>query len=176
MELLTERLRLRAVSASDRDALHDLWTEPDVRRYLWDDVIIDPGQVDEVIAASEGSFAAAGFGQFALELRGSEEGLIGFCGLRTFEGGDQVELLYGIAPRWWRKGIVHEAAVAVLRHAFEELNLRRVIAATDTPNQRSVQVMQRLGMSFDERREFHGLDTVFYSITAEEFSEFHDED
>ncbi len=35
----------------------------------------------------------------------------------------------------------------------------------------SLSVLQRLGMSFVERREFHGLDTVFYSLTADEFAE-----
>jgi RimJ/RimL family protein N-acetyltransferase len=44
-----------------------------------------------------------------------------------------------------------------------------VVAATDTPNQRSVRVMQRLGMFFSERREYHGLDTVFYALAREEF-------
>jgi RimJ/RimL family protein N-acetyltransferase len=45
-----------------------------------------------------------------------------------------------------------------------------VIAATDTPNQASVRVLQRLGMFFHERREYHGLDTVFYQLAREEFS------
>ena len=31
-------------------------------------------------------------------------------------------------------------------------------------------VMQRLGMVFEERREFHGLDTVFYALTSSDFA------
>ena len=45
-----------------------------------------------------------------------------------------------------------------------------MIAATDTPNQRAVRVLQRLGMSFEERRVWRGLDTVFYAITNAEFA------
>jgi RimJ/RimL family protein N-acetyltransferase len=47
--------------------------------------------------------------------------------------------------------------------------MESVVAATDTPNQASVRVLQRLGMFFRERREYHGLDTVFYGLGREEF-------
>lgn len=170
MELLTERLRLRPIGDGDIDDLHHLWIDPDVRRYLWDGRIIGRDVVEEIVASSERNFRERGFGFFAIFFRDSVE-LIGFCGLRLFEDGEQVELLYGVRPDHWGAGIANEAATNVLRDAFDRVGVERVIAATDTPNQRSVSVLQRLGMSFEERREFHGLDTVFYSMTAEEFEE-----
>jgi len=66
-------------------------------------------------------------------------------------------------------GYGQEAARAVLRHGFDNCGFTRVIAATDTPNQRSVNVLQSLGMSFMQRREWRGLDTVFYQLSAAEF-------
>jgi len=170
--LTTERLTLRPLATADADALHAFCTDPEVRRYLWDDEIVPRDTVDAIIRQSEASFVAEGFGFFGLELRESEasRGLVGFCGHRRFEDGRHVELLYGILPDYWGEGLVSEAAVEVLRHGFEECGIERVIAATDTPNQRSVRVLQRLGMCFDCRREFHGLDTVFYSMTRTEFS------
>ena len=59
----------------------------------------------------------------------------------------------------------------MLRHGFDACGMQRVIASTDTPNQRAVRVLQRLGMSFEERKVWRGLDTVFYAITADEFAE-----
>lgn len=170
MELLTERLRLRPIGDGDIDDLHRLWIDPDVRRYLWDGRIIARDAVEEIVAASIHSFRERGFGFYAIFFRDAVE-LIGFCGLRMFEDNEQVELLYGVHPHHWGAGIANEAATDVLRDAFQRVGVQRVIAATDTPNQRSVSVLQRLGMSFEERREFHGLDTVFYSMTAEEFRE-----
>ena len=38
--LETERLILRPWSLDDIDALHQIWTDPQVRRYLWDDEVI----------------------------------------------------------------------------------------------------------------------------------------
>ena len=58
----------------------------------------------------------------------------------------------------------------MLRYGFEDCGIERVLAATDTPNQRSVQVLRRLGMNFTERRQWHGLDTVFFDLTAADFA------
>ncbi|MCH7780339.1 MAG: hypothetical protein IH848_05780 [Acidobacteria bacterium] len=38
---------------------------------------------------------------------------------------------------------------------------------------RSVNVLQRLGMSFLGRQEWQGLDRVFYTLSRDEFEEFH---
>ncbi len=172
--LNTGRMRLRPISSSDVDALHALWTDPDVRRYLWDDRIIPRATVEEIVAQSLATFEADGYGFFALELQDQSGDLIGFCGHRRAEVdvAGQVELLYGIHPTYWGEGLVAEAAREVLRFGFESCDFDRVIAATDTPNQQSVRVLQKLGMTFECRREFHGLDTVFYSMTRSEFLEY----
>lgn len=168
--LNTGRMRLRPISSNDVDALHALWTDPDVRRYLWDDRIIPRATVEEIVAQSLATFEAEGFGFFALEMQDQSGDLIGFCGHRRAEDAEgQVELLYGIHPTYWGEGLVAEAAREVLRFGFESCEFDRVIAATDTPNQQSVRVLQKLGMTFDCRREFHGLDTVFFSMTRSEF-------
>jgi ribosomal-protein-alanine N-acetyltransferase len=169
--LTTSRMRMRPIVQEDVDALHALWTDPDVRRYLWDDRIIPRETVEDIVAQSLATFDADGFGFFALELAEHNGPLIGFCGHRRAESGADIELLYGIHPTYWGEGLVAEAALEVLKFGFEACGFDRVIAATDTPNQQSVRVLQKLGMTFDCRREFHGLDTVFYSMTRSEFLE-----
>ena len=167
--LATERLVLRPLVLEDVAALHHFYNDPEVRRYLWDNQQISTATVTEVVVESEACFKVLGAGYFAIELIDGPGKLAGFCGYRRFEGGDQPELLYGILPEFWGRGLVTEAATAVLKFGFEECDMARVIAATDTPNQPSVRVMQRLGMFFHERREYHGLDTVFYGLAREEF-------
>lgn len=169
-DLRTERLKLRPIGSSDIPALHEFWNDPEVRRYLWDDKHVSRKTVAEIVAASEQCFADFGSGFYIIEMANKPGVLVGFCGHRRFEDGEQIELLYGILPDFWGEGIVTEAATEVLRHGFEQCGLGRVVAATDTPNQRSVRVLQRLGMVFQERREHHGLDTVFYSIDPQEFA------
>ncbi|MEJ2131792.1 MAG: GNAT family N-acetyltransferase [Gammaproteobacteria bacterium] len=182
-EITTDRLKILPVAAEDIDALHALWTDREMRRYIFADLIIPREQVEAMVAASNSMFASHGVGFFALRQRDADN-VMGFCGFRLFEGVEalaektseaipDVELLYGILPDYWGEGLINEAATAVLRHAFEECDIEKIIAVTDTPNQRSVNVLQRLGMSFLGRREFHGLDRVFYTLTREEFEEFH---
>ena len=164
----TARLRLRPYRESDLDALHALWTDPDVRRYLWDDTVITRARAAETMQASLACTAQHGFGHWAVCPAGGDV-VIGFCGLRFIDETPEVELLYGLAPAYWGRGLATEAACAMLRHAFETLGRSRVYAITDVPNSRSVAVMQRVGMEFDARFWHHGLDSVRYVITREAF-------
>jgi len=165
----TARLRLRPYRESDLDALHALWIDPQVRRYLWDDRIIERPLAAEVMRASIASTAAEGFGHWAVCPAGADR-LIGFCGFRRLDDGPEVELLYGLEPAHWRRGLATEAARSMLRFGFEELGFARVFAVTDMPNTASVAVMQRLRMSFECRFFYHGLDSVQYVLRREEFA------
>ena len=162
-ELRTGRLVLRPIVPADRDALHRLWTEPAVRRFLWDDRVIDLATVDGVIAASAATFANEGFGHFAL-CESSRAPLIGTCGLHRYAPGAEPELLYSLAPERWGRGLATEAARAVVEDAFARLGMARVLARADVPNRDSVRVMERLGMEYAGEREEGGLRLVSYTV------------
>jgi hypothetical protein len=42
---------LRSFGREDIDELHDLWTAPEVRRYLWDDVVISRDTVVQIVGS-----------------------------------------------------------------------------------------------------------------------------
>lgn len=175
--LTTARLHLRQLAAADADAMHTLSLEPAVRRYLWRDRVIPPERAMAFIASSAATFDQDGFGIFAVfpDTEAGRAGpMIGFSGLQRFEDGEQVELRFAVHPAHWGAGLATEAMLAVLQDAFQRNVLDTVIAHTGTPDQRSVRTLQRLGMSFDRRGRFHGLDTMFYSTTREDFEEYHD--
>jgi RimJ/RimL family protein N-acetyltransferase len=75
----TARLRLRPFRLDDVDVLHRLWTEPEVRQYLWDGDVIKRERVESMVKTSLKSFADHGFGLWAVLPR-DENILIGFCG------------------------------------------------------------------------------------------------
>jgi RimJ/RimL family protein N-acetyltransferase len=169
--LRTPRLRLRPAAAADVDALHALWTDARVRRWLWDDLVIPRETAEQVVAASEASFAAAGYGQWVVEgVAGA--GLVGFAGLRPIEGGagpPEIELLYGLAPPHWGRGYAAEASRAVLAHGFGRCGLARIAGRTDSPNRASARVLERLGMRFEGERDVAGRPTLNYALAREEF-------
>ena len=163
--LTTARLTLRPFTNADLAAVHALWTDADMRRYLCDGKIVAVEQSRERLEDSTRDFAARRFGLWSVHDR-SDEARIGFCGCREWPGGEP-ELMYGLLRPWWGRGLAAEAATAVLDHVFETLGHPVVMAATDPPNVASVRVMERLGMAFHERCEMHGLDTLVYRLSRE---------
>lgn len=164
-ELHSERLRLRPLRAADREPMHQLWTDADVRRFLWDDRVIDLATVDGVIERSRELFAAEGFGLFALTRHGAES-LVGTCGMYQFPEREP-ELIYSLVRSHWGQGFATEASRVVMADAFERLGFARVLARTDTPNHASVRVMERLGMRFEGESVENGLPTVRYALDRE---------
>src|SRR5262245_9679523 len=168
----TERLALRPFTTGDIYVLHRLWTDPGVRKFLWDDQIIPRETVAAVVEGSIHSFEKYGFGFWVICFENDTK-LIGFAGLRHFteDGGAarEVEILYGVAPEHWGKGIAPEAAWAVLRYGFEELSLADIYAGADPPNTASFRVIEKLGMKFARKTVVNGLEAVYYAMSHDDY-------
>ena len=149
--LSTERLVLRPVTADDHAALLAHWTEPEVRRFLFDGAALSAGEVTETIAESIRDFAASRNGIWLIELgsgpgSGLGPGLVGTAGLRPL-GESGLEIFYSLAPGAWGRGYATEAARAVVEYGLGALGLPEVLAEVDEGNAASVAVVKRLGMT-----------------------------
>ena len=69
---------------------------------------------------------------------------------------------YAVVPWKQGRGYATEAARALISYAFDELDLRRIVATTEHENLRSVAVMRRLGMTIERNPEAepHWFQTV----------------
>jgi [ribosomal protein S5]-alanine N-acetyltransferase len=168
----TARLVMRPFATSDVDELHRLWVDPGVRKFLWDDRIIPAETAVAVLESSIGSFATHGFGFWTICFKNDPK-LIGFAGLRRFTedgaGTSEVEILYGVAPEHWGKGIATEAASEVLRYGFEEAELANIYAGADSPNAASFRVIEKLGMKFARKTAINGVEAVYYEINRGDY-------
>jgi len=151
--LRTERLVLRPVTGDDHPALLAHWTQPDVRRFLFDGAPLSSAEVAETIEESDGDFAAHGYGIWLIELSSGPgpgpspgPGLVGTAGLRPLEESG-LEIFYSLAPAAWGHGYATEAARAVVEFALDSLDLPEVLAEVDEGNAASVAVVKRLGMT-----------------------------
>jgi ribosomal-protein-alanine N-acetyltransferase len=169
MQIETDRLRLLPFEARDTDALHRLWTLPEVRRFLWDDRIVAREEVEAQIAASMQSFDENGFGFWAIRTK-EPAALAGFCGLRHFGDPPRVEILYGLDPAFTGLGLATEAARAVLRFGFEHAGLERIYASADAPNTASVRVMQRLDMNVADDSFEEAEKMITWAVSRAAFS------
>ncbi|HYC55050.1 MAG TPA: GNAT family N-acetyltransferase [Candidatus Binatia bacterium] len=150
--LRTPRLIMRPYSTDDIDPLHALWTSPGVRRYLWDDRIIERETAEQVVMASLTDMSVHGFGQWTLRLAEDGNQVMGFCGFRSCDDAIEPELLYGIAEPQWGKGLAYEASRAALLYLVRTTRAVKVHAATDEPNVQSAKVLERLGMKLIGKR------------------------
>jgi len=159
--LSSARCDLLPVTQADAPAVHELWTSPGVRRYLWDDEIIPRERTDEAIATSDDLFEQHDFGLWVLRER-IDHSLVGFAGLWPFREPQQFELLYGVNERLWGRGYGVEAARAVIDYAFGTLKMPLIRASTDKANVASVRVLEKVGFAMTRRETVNGIDTVFF--------------
>lgn len=176
--LATPRLLLSPFVLVDAPRLLEIFQDPAVRKYLLDDRLVDKDWVAAEIQSSEQRFNQGSAGIWSIRIKpGDGQPILGFVGFRPFFDPPQLQLLYGLLPTVWGKGFATEASRAVIHYGFTELNFRTVVAATDTPNQASIEVMRRLGMEFDhmspeddddESEASTGLqNTVYYRLTRQ---------
>ena len=161
--LETDRLLLRPWSLDDIDALHRMWADPEVRRYLWDDEVISRERAAATIGKCVACASEQGVGLWCL-LRKPVEELAGFCGFRFIDESAAIELLYGLLPEYRGRGLATEAARAALQYGFDTGLFVRVYARTDVANLASVRVMERLGMKFERETHVGALPTLIYSL------------
>ena len=88
------------------------------------------------------------------------------------------EIDYALAKAHWGRGLMTEAAGAVVDWGFGERGLHRISSQADIRNGRSWRVMEKLGMRreglFRSRRKnprpgYPRIDMVFYSLLREEW-------
>lgn len=105
--------------------------------------------------------------------------LMGSIGLepdRRREGVNSRELGYSLGEDFWGHGYMTEAARAVMKKAFDELDLEVMSICTGPENKRSQRVIEKCGFKLEgiQRKGYHiydgtDRDNLVYSILREEF-------
>ncbi len=150
--------------------MHAVWTDPVVRRYLFDDREITPDETGAFVQDSAENFRERGAGLWALRAASGEPaGPIGFCGFLWNGEPPEPELIYGLLPAFHGRGLATEAARAALTFAFETTGWPQVRAGVDAPNQASIRLLEKLGMRLDRRETGAGNELLYYILTADEW-------
>lgn len=160
--LRTERLSLRPCQVADLDTVHQLWTDADVRRFLFDDRQVSVEEAQSFIEASLASFANYGYGIWLFFEHQSDQ-VTGFSGL-LHSSQDSPSLIFGTRPQLWGRGYAREATLSVLSYVFDVLDLEKVEADVDEPNKASIRVLEALGMSRTQREIVNEHPLLYYEI------------
>ncbi len=155
-EVCSERLSLRAFTASDAPMLETLINDAEIAAGTL--TIPHPYPAGAAAPWIEGHAAAWQEGQritWAITRRddGSLVGvLLGAMSLRLTPAHRRGELGYWIARAEWGNGYATEAVRAVIAFAFDEIGLHRVDALRFVENPASGEVMRKAGMRSEGRR------------------------
>ncbi|YCK36643.1 GNAT family N-acetyltransferase [Actinomadura sp. ATCC 39365] len=153
-ELRTDRLVLRRWRDSDLEPWAAMNADPEVREHLGG--LLTREQSDASVSRFQSEFDQRGYGWWAVEVEATGE-FIGFAGLdevddhMPFTG---VEIGWRLARSAWGHGYATEAALTVLAHGFDALELPEILAVTTATNLRSQAVMRRIGMTRDPADDF----------------------
>lgn len=138
-----------------------------MRRFLFDNRIVDLDTVEQLIEASSAAFRQHGYGLWKLTSKTGGE-FCGVCGLSK-SALIELDLLFSIAPPAWGQGFATESAGRVLQYAFAELGLPRVTATVDEPNRLSIKVLEKLGLGLQEAQVVNSNIVLLYAITLDEY-------
>jgi RimJ/RimL family protein N-acetyltransferase len=147
--LETDRLVVRHVTIDDAEFILGLLNEPSWLRFIGDKGVrtLDDAR-DYILNGPIESYRRFGFGLYLTQQK-SDETPIGLCGLLKRDALPDVDIGFAFLPAFWSKGFAHEAAAAVMEHGRTVLGLSRIVAITNPDNERSIQLLEKLGMRQD---------------------------
>ncbi|GAA4671455.1 GNAT family protein [Streptomyces chumphonensis] len=143
--LHTARLRLRPFTDADAESLFALHRSARVMRYWDSPPWRDPARADRFIAVCR-RVAADGTGARLAVDRVQDGAFVGWCALTDWDPVHRsASLGYCLVDALWGRGYATEVAHAVLRWGFDTWDLNRVQAETDTRNEASARVLEKVG-------------------------------
>lgn len=154
-QLETTRLLLRRWKESDVEPFAAMNANPEVMKYFVR--TLTPDQTADMVANLDARFDSEGFGLWAVEVRDSGD-FIGFTGLSRpkfeFFFTPCVEIGWRLNHTAQGKGYATEAAKEVLRDGFERLALEEIVSFAAAINERSINVMKKIGMKRNASEDF----------------------
>jgi RimJ/RimL family protein N-acetyltransferase len=148
LTLAPPRLLLRPSGAPDSERAFEIQSNWNVTRMLrmasWP---ADRQAIDAWFAGHADEWIAGSACRFAIALEGSMIGLVDVDGISGGSG----ELGYWLDEPFWGRGYAFEAASALVRFAFDELRLARLVSGHAEDNAASGVILRRLG--FDHVRD-----------------------
>ena len=173
--LTTNRLFLRSIMPGDAESLFAIRSDVETMKYFGQEPYESLDETKDVIRRMEERYTRREALRWGITLLG-EDRFIGSCTLFHFdEGFDRAETGYELNRAYWGKGFMTEAMSAILTFGFSELGLHRIEAVIDIANERSKNLLLKLGFSYEgnlrQRFPFRGNfeDEYYFGLLKDEW-------
>jgi RimJ/RimL family protein N-acetyltransferase len=148
--LETPRLLLNEFTEDDASFIVELLNSPDWLQYIGDRNVRTTEDASRFINEKYiDSYKKNGFGLYAVVLKENNI-TIGMCGLIKRDSLEDIDIGFAFLPEYISKGYGFESAVEVLKYGKEILNLKRIVAITIKSNNKSVNLLKKIGMKFEK--------------------------
>ena len=149
MEIVTDRLLLREITWNDLESIHNLHSVPEVDKY---NTLGIPKNIDETRELMRPDIEAKREDPqerytWRIILQDSAE-FIGLAGMTLSNDKFRLgEIYYKLLPEYWGKGYATEVAKNLILAGFDKFQLHKVEAGVATDNERSIRVLEKVGMT-----------------------------
>ena len=173
--ITTERLTLRRFTVEDAREMYDNWaSDPRVTKFLSWEPHSSPEATAALLRDWVKGYEKDNCYNWVMEYQGRCIGTISV--VRQSERDESAELGYDLGYDYWNKGLMTEAAKAVIRFLFEEVGCHRVVIRHAVKNPASGRVAQKCGLTYEgtqreafKSRDGEYLDIAEYSILRSEW-------
>lgn len=137
------RVILRWLTAHDLDALHEIFSDPEVARYLAIPRQENRTETEQFLESIHHGYRTSSLYQWGVEHAGR---VVGTCTLGGIDWKNRrAEIGFALARAAWGQGLMPDALAVLIAHAFDEMKLHRIEADVDPRNSSSLRLLERLG-------------------------------
>ena len=147
----TRRCNLRALNKKDFEILITLYTNEEVRKYLGG------------VRSPENAWDSLYKHKYNFTVRlNKTKSIIGIIMIAPHHDSEDMEISYMFLPQFWGNGYATETVKAVLDFCKNELKLNRVVSETQTANEYSCRLLEKIGYTAESKVERFGADQTIY--------------
>jgi len=159
----SDRVYLRELLLSDVNNMLKLDKDPDVIKYLQPPKPDEEFYIKNIKVQNTYYNQNPGLGAWTAINKSTGE-YIGYFALKYLKDTKDLEISYGLLKEHRKKGYCFEVSKKLVEYAFNNLKVKKLIGIAHPENEASLNVLQKLGMKFMEKKTHFGLPALFHSI------------
>jgi RimJ/RimL family protein N-acetyltransferase len=161
--LKTERLKLRELTLEDTAFIIELLNSPGWLQFIGDrNVKTEQQAISYLQNGPMKSYEQNGFGLYLVEKKNGDTP-IGMCGILQRNELDIPDIGFALLPSFNGHGYAYEIAKATMDYAIDTLKIEQIGAIVVLDNQRSIHLLQKLGLTFVKNIWFSEEELMFFS-------------
>ena len=166
VEIKTDRLALVPWNSIYLEDLVDLFSKPEIKKYISGGKPINEIKCSEISQKWIGQWDKYGYGPWAA-LDKNSGNWIGEIGLELLEDWPlphKWEVGWIVDPDFWDQGLATEGGRTAVQFGFDHAKLQRIISPTVPKNRASRRVMEKCGLTYQGSIHWRKTECVWYAI------------